>query len=140
MVSGITYFYVICQIRVIPSSRKIQNLTKLQGINAIKQKRKDIRKKNIFGSIQNTNGSFNDVTKMIEREVRNSPTIINDSIFRIKFSADGKFVSRKIKLINITFSIINRTKPRAFTSDSSFEPVSCFFFETVLSSRHSVIT
>jgi hypothetical protein len=44
---------------------------------------------------------------MIEHKIRNSPTIINNSIIRIKFSADGKFVSRKIKLINITFSIIN---------------------------------
>jgi hypothetical protein len=83
------------------------NLTKLPGINAIKQKRKWLGKENIFGTIHNTNGSFNDVTKMIEHKIRNSPLIINDSFIKIKFSADGKFVSRKVKLINITFTIIN---------------------------------
>jgi hypothetical protein len=51
-----------------PQFKENLNLTKLQGINAIKKKRKDIRKKNIFGTIHNTNGSFNDVTKMIEHK------------------------------------------------------------------------
>jgi hypothetical protein len=83
------------------------NLTKLTGINAIKQKRKWLGKENIFRTIHSTHGSFNDVTKMIEHKIRNSPLIINDSIIKIKFSADGKFVSRKVKLINITFTIIN---------------------------------
>jgi hypothetical protein len=83
------------------------NLTKLTGINAIKQKIKWLGKENIFRTIHNTHGSFNDVTKMIEHKIRNSPLIINDSIIKIKFSADGKFVSRKVKSINITFTIIN---------------------------------
>ena len=35
---------------------------------------------------------------------------LTDEIIRIKFCADGTIVARKVKLINITFTIINEGK------------------------------
>ena len=53
-----------------------------------------------------TKWELNNIYKMVEHKIK-TKDLKNNHTIRIKFSADGKIVSRKVKLLNLTFILIN---------------------------------
>ena len=97
------------------SFKKDLNLN-LPSLQVIKKERKKLD--SLFEMKKNTKGAFNNIVKMIEHKLKTTD-LKNSEELKFKFSADGKIVSRKVKLINLTFTIINE-KGKAKTAKGNY--------------------
>ena len=85
--------------------RKNLTLNVLPTLSSLVKKRIEFEKDNIFLTSHTPHGSINNICKVLSYRIKKNE--INDNIIRVKFCADGKIISRKVKLINITCTILN---------------------------------
>ena len=88
----------------------------LPSLSAVKKER--ITYRNLFSMSTNTRGCYNNIKDMLVYKIRNSSLKLDNNIM-VKFSADGKIISKKVKLINLKFTLINE-KDKAKTAKGNY--------------------